>query len=94
MFGYDYVLSIEHEDSLMSAEEGLMKASSFLNDIVIKDAQGPEIYVIRVMVMVEREMPVGAKPICFCVIAVLRANGLDHGGSSRMFQGSQPGYSF
>ena len=22
MFGYDYVLSIEHEDSLLSAEEG------------------------------------------------------------------------
>ena len=40
MFGYDYVLSIEHEDSLMSAEEGLMKASSFLNDIVIKEQAG------------------------------------------------------
>jgi len=40
MFGYDYVLSIEHEDSLMSAEEGLMKASSFLNDMVIKEQAG------------------------------------------------------
>jgi sugar phosphate isomerase/epimerase len=40
MFGYDYVLSIEHEDSLMSAEEGLMKAASFLNEIVIKEQAG------------------------------------------------------
>jgi len=36
MFGYDYVLSIEHEDSLMSAEEGLAKAASFLHEIVIQ----------------------------------------------------------
>ena len=27
MYGYDYVLSIEHEDSLMSPEEGLTKAA-------------------------------------------------------------------
>ncbi len=40
MFGYDYALSIEHEDSLMSAEEGLVKAASFLNDIVIKEQAG------------------------------------------------------
>jgi len=37
MFGYDYVLSIEHEDSLMSPDEGLTKAAKFLNDIVIQD---------------------------------------------------------
>ncbi len=37
MFGYDYVLSIEHEDSLMSPEEGLSKAANFLNQIVIRD---------------------------------------------------------
>jgi sugar phosphate isomerase/epimerase len=36
MYGYDYVLSIEHEDSLMSPEEGLTKASNFLNGLVIK----------------------------------------------------------
>jgi sugar phosphate isomerase/epimerase len=36
MFGYDYVLSIEHEDSLLSPEEGLTKAASFLNGIVIR----------------------------------------------------------
>ncbi len=38
MFGYDDVLSIEHEDSLLSPEEGLTKAVQFLNEIVIKEA--------------------------------------------------------
>ncbi|MGD0498758.1 MAG: sugar phosphate isomerase/epimerase [Bryobacteraceae bacterium] len=37
MFGYDYVLSIEHEDSLLSPEEGLSRAASFLNGLVIKE---------------------------------------------------------
>ena len=37
MFGYDYTLSIEHEDSLLSAEEGLTKAAAFLNQIIIKE---------------------------------------------------------
>jgi sugar phosphate isomerase/epimerase len=37
MFGYDYVLSIEHEDSLLSAPEGLTKAANFLNEIVIRE---------------------------------------------------------
>lgn len=40
MYGYDYVLSIEHEDSLMSADEGLTKAASFLNNIMIKESVG------------------------------------------------------
>jgi sugar phosphate isomerase/epimerase len=40
MYGYDYVLSIEHEDSLMSAEEGLAKAVRFLSDIVITQKPG------------------------------------------------------
>jgi sugar phosphate isomerase/epimerase len=40
LFGYDYVLSIEHEDSLMSAEEGLTKAASFLNGIVVREQPG------------------------------------------------------
>ena len=38
MFGYDYVLSIEHEDSLLSAEEGLSRAAAFLNQIVPRRA--------------------------------------------------------
>jgi sugar phosphate isomerase/epimerase len=37
MFGYDYVLSIEHEDTLMSPDEGLTKAAAFLNQIMIKE---------------------------------------------------------
>jgi sugar phosphate isomerase/epimerase len=40
MFGYDYVMSIEHEDSLLSPEEGLTKAANFLNGIVIRDQPG------------------------------------------------------
>lgn len=35
MVGYDYVLSIEHEDSLMSVNEGLKKAISFLKEVLI-----------------------------------------------------------
>ncbi|MGH9468711.1 MAG: sugar phosphate isomerase/epimerase family protein [Terriglobia bacterium] len=37
MIGYDDVLSIEHEDSLMSVDEGLSKAANFLNQIVIRE---------------------------------------------------------
>jgi sugar phosphate isomerase/epimerase len=37
MFGYDYVLSIEHEDSLLSPEEGLTKAIRLLDSVVIKE---------------------------------------------------------
>lgn len=37
MFGYDYVLSIEHEDSLLSPEEGLSRAAAFLNQIVPRE---------------------------------------------------------
>lgn len=35
--GYDRVLSIEHEDSVMSIDEGLRKAVNFLNDIIITE---------------------------------------------------------
>ncbi|HEV2493127.1 MAG TPA: sugar phosphate isomerase/epimerase [Terriglobia bacterium] len=37
MVGYDDVLSIEHEDSLMSIDEGLTKAATLLNSVVIKE---------------------------------------------------------
>ena len=40
MVGYDYVLSIEHEDSLMSVEEGLTKAVRFLQDVVLTEKPG------------------------------------------------------
>lgn len=35
--GYDKVLSIEHEDSFMTIDEGLRKAVSFLNEIIITE---------------------------------------------------------
>lgn len=35
--GYDYAVSIEHEDSLMSVKEGLEKAVAFMKDIVIEE---------------------------------------------------------
>jgi len=37
MYGYDGVLSIEHEDSLMDPEEGLEKAVRFLQQIIIRE---------------------------------------------------------
>ena len=36
--GYDGVISIEHEDALMSPKEGLEKAVSFLRDIIIVES--------------------------------------------------------
>lgn len=33
--GYDYVISIEHEDSLMDREEGFTKAVNFLKQVII-----------------------------------------------------------
>ncbi|MCP4613926.1 MAG: sugar phosphate isomerase/epimerase, partial [Planctomycetes bacterium] len=41
MIGYDGVLSIEHEDSLMSSVEGLKKAVDFLKGIIIREKPGP-----------------------------------------------------
>lgn len=40
LIGYDYVLSIEHEDSLMSVNEGFQKAVSFLKEVVIAEKAG------------------------------------------------------
>ncbi len=34
--GYDYVVSIEHEDSLMDREEGFCKAVAFLKQVIIE----------------------------------------------------------
>ncbi len=34
--GYDKVMSIEHEDSLMTNDEGLSKAISFMKDVIIE----------------------------------------------------------
>ncbi len=40
MAGYDDVLSIEHEDSLMSGAEGLQKAIAFLKPLLIAEPAG------------------------------------------------------
>ncbi len=40
MAGYDGVLSIEHEDSLMSINEGFNRAVEFLKDCVIRETPG------------------------------------------------------
>lgn len=38
--GYDYAISIEHEDSLMSGKEGLLKAINFLKNVLIYEDRG------------------------------------------------------
>ena len=40
LIGYDGVLSIEYEDPLMSADEGLRKAVEFMNDVLIIEEAG------------------------------------------------------
>ncbi len=40
LIGYDGVLSIEHEDSLMTPSEGLKKAITFLNRVIMHDPKG------------------------------------------------------
>ncbi len=38
LIGYDYVMSIEHEDALASVDEGLMQAVGFLSRVVLSQA--------------------------------------------------------
>ena len=40
MIGYDYVISIEHEDALMSKKEGLEKAYHYLRNLMIAEKPG------------------------------------------------------
>ncbi len=40
MIGYDYVVSIEHEDALMSTDEGLTKAVETLEEAIIAEQPG------------------------------------------------------
>ena len=40
LIGYDGVLSVEHEDSLMTPREGLEKGVRFLQSIVLQEAKG------------------------------------------------------
>ena len=37
LVGYDKVMSIEHEDSLMTPDEGLAHAVEFLKESIIRD---------------------------------------------------------
>jgi len=38
--GYDHVMSIEHEDSMMSSDEGFTKAVEFLKGVIINEKPG------------------------------------------------------
>ena len=40
LVGYDYAIGIEHEDSLMSRKEGLLKAVIFLKEVLIFEDKG------------------------------------------------------
>ena len=40
MVGYDYVISIEHEDAMMSFDEGIAKGLAALKEAVTLDAPG------------------------------------------------------
>ncbi len=40
MVGYDYVISVEHEDALMSVDEGLAKGVALLKDVCIFEPPG------------------------------------------------------
>jgi sugar phosphate isomerase/epimerase len=41
LVGYDHAISIEHEDGLMSVEEGFAKSVAKLKELVIREASGP-----------------------------------------------------
>ncbi|SHG51836.1 sugar phosphate isomerase/epimerase family protein [Ornithinibacillus halophilus] len=40
LYGYDYVVSIEHEDGLMSIDEGFTKAVNTLQPVMVKESVG------------------------------------------------------
>ena len=44
LVGYDYYMSIEHEDSLMTQEEGLEKAIAFMQKIMLKQPKTREMW--------------------------------------------------
>ena len=45
LVGYDHVISIEHEDALMSTEEGLAKAVALLKEVIISEKPGKMFWV-------------------------------------------------
>lgn len=44
LVGYDHVLSIEHEDSLMTTKEGLEKAVSYLKDVMLREPKSENLW--------------------------------------------------
>ncbi len=40
LIGYDYVISIEHEDAMMSSDEGLAKGVELLKEVIIREQPG------------------------------------------------------
>jgi sugar phosphate isomerase/epimerase len=40
LVGYDYVISIEHEDAMMSIDEGLAKGVALLKDVIMREQPG------------------------------------------------------
>ncbi len=44
LVGYDDVLSIEHEDGLMTSNEGLQKAISFLKEVITFEAKNENVF--------------------------------------------------
>lgn len=42
--GYDHVMSIEHEDALMTSREGLEKAVAFLDRLVLKEVRSEGVF--------------------------------------------------
>lgn len=44
LVGYNHVISIEHEDSLMTPKEGLEKAAAFLQNLLIKEDQKADVW--------------------------------------------------
>jgi sugar phosphate isomerase/epimerase len=44
LVGYDYVLSIEHEDGMMSTKEGLMKALEVVKSAIMKECPSSAMY--------------------------------------------------
>ena len=44
LVGYDDVLSIEHEDSLMTPQEGLQKAIAFLKDVLMFEEKNTRVF--------------------------------------------------
>src|SRR5712691_10659418 len=49
------------------------------DDVVVEHPQRTERHIGRIVVVIEREMPVGGKPLIFKMIAIGAANNLHHG---------------